>query len=115
MPFCPQCSREFGTGVLNCPDCHAALLRTRPLDPNQMEMFEMVEIYKIPDEITGMALSSFLADAGVQASIQPMEASFYGGALNVMLGYWGKLLVEREDEAKARKFLEDFLRDFHTR
>jgi membrane protein YqaA with SNARE-associated domain len=80
-----------------------------------MELFETVEIYKIPDEITGMALSSFLADAGVEASVQPMEASFYGGALNVMLGYWGKLLVPRDQEVKARKQLEIFLREFHGR
>jgi membrane protein YqaA with SNARE-associated domain len=78
-----------------------------------MELFEMVEIYKIPDEITGMALNSFLVDAGIEASIQPMEASFYGGALNVMLGYWGKLLVPRDEETKARKLLETFIREFH--
>jgi hypothetical protein len=115
MPFCPQCQREFEDGIKLCPECRVSLVRNLPPDPNQMALFEMVEIYKIPDEITGMALSSFLADAGVDASIQPMEASFYGGTLNTLLGYWGKLLVPVEQEAKSRKQLEIFLKEFHGR
>jgi len=115
MPFCPQCRREYETGVRTCSDCQTPLVRNLPPDPNQIELFELVEIYKIPDEITAMALSSFLADAGLDASIQPMEASFYGGTLNTLLGYWGKLLVPAEQEPKARKQLEIFLKEFHGR
>ena len=113
MHFCPQCRRGSETGESVCPQCRVPLVRSLPTDPNQMALFEMTEIYKIPDEITGMALSSFLADAGVEASIQPMEASFYGGALNTLLGYWGKLLVPAEQAAKAKKQLEIFLKEFN--
>ncbi|NTV52489.1 MAG: hypothetical protein HGA76_05705 [Candidatus Firestonebacteria bacterium] len=113
MLFCPQCRKEYEVGNRLCPDCRVSLVRNLPPDPNQLALFEMIEIYKIPDEITGMALSSFLADAGVQVSVQPMEASFYGGTLNTLLGYWGKLLVSAEHETKARKQLEIFLKEFH--
>ena len=115
MPFCPQCRQEYSTGVNACPDCRVSLVGSLPPHPDQIALFEMTEIYKIPDEITGMALRSFLADAGVEASIQPMEASFYGGTLNTLLGYWGKLLVPAEQATKARKQLEIFLREFHGR
>ena len=115
MPFCPQCRQEYENHKNTCPDCRVPLVRSLPPDPNQIALFEMTEIYKIPDEITGMALSSFLADAGVEASIQPMEASFYGGALNTILGYWGKLLVPAEQETKARQQLEIFLKEFGGR
>jgi hypothetical protein len=113
MPFCPSCRREYEAGVSLCPDCRVSLVRSLPPDANQIALFEMTEIYKIPDEITGMALSSFLADAGVEASVQPMEASFYGGTLNTLLGYWGKLLVPSEQAAEAKKQLEIFLKEFH--
>jgi hypothetical protein len=115
MPFCPQCRREYETRTHTCPACRVSLVRSLPVDANQMSLFEMTEIYKIPDEITAMALSSFLADAGVEASVQPMEASFYGGTLNTLLGYWGKLLVPAEQAAKAKKQLEIFLKEFHGR
>ncbi len=113
MAFCPKCFTEYASEVNQCSDCQEKLVKALPPDPNQMDLFEMVEIYKIPDEITAMALNSFMVDAGIEAHVQCMDASFYGGALNVMLGYWGKLLVPRDSETKARKLLEAFVREFH--
>lgn len=72
----------------------------------------MVDIFKVPDEITGLAVRSFMAGNGVDAVLQNMQASFYAGTLNLVLGYWGKLLVPKEQETKARGLLEEFLRDF---
>jgi hypothetical protein len=83
-----------------------------PPDPNQGELFETIELYRLSDEIMGMALKSRLADAGLDATIQVMRASFYGSALDPAGGYWGKLLVAKDQEVPARKILAAFLKEF---
>jgi hypothetical protein len=116
MPFCPKCFREFSAAESVCPDCRQPLVRSLPPDPRQGELFEAVELYQIPDEIMGLALKSFLADLGIDSSLQEMRASFYGSILNPgQAGYWGKLLVAKEQEAGARRALAQFLREFTGR
>lgn len=113
-PLCPRCHQSVTGQTGRCPACGASLEPEAGQNP-QGELFEMVDIYKIPDEITGLAIRSFLADHGIDAVLQDMQASFYAGTLNMFLGYWGKLLVPKEQEEQARGLLEDFLRDFQGR
>jgi len=116
MPFCPKCYTEYPPEVSACPECQLKLIKSLPPDPNQGVLFEIVELCKISDEITAMALRSFLADGGIDATVQEMQASFYGSVLNPgNEGYWGKLLVDRHQEAKARRLLDAFQREFQTR
>jgi hypothetical protein len=97
-----------------CPECKQGLVPSLQPDPNQGELFEIVELCKVPDEITGMALHSYLLDAGIQASLQDMHASFYGSVLSSLQGYWGAIIIPAEQEEKARKVLDRFWKEFNT-
>ena len=63
---------------------------------------------KVPDEMTGLAWQARLRGAGLDAVLQNMNASFYGGVLNVFQGYWGKLLVPESQLAAAREALAEW-------
>ncbi len=115
MAFCPQCRRTAPSGEVKCAVCGTRLLKSPPRDPDQGELFEAVELFDVPDEITGMALRSFLADQGVEANLRELQASFYGTTLNPGGGLWAKLVVPKEQEAKARELIERFLAEFHGR
>jgi hypothetical protein len=112
MPFCPKCRYEYNPEVKECPDCGEKLVASLGPDPNQGELFDTVVLYKVPDEITGLALRSFLLDAGIEAVLQDMQASFYGSVLTGMQGYWGKVIVAKEQESRARELLAEFKQDF---
>lgn len=111
MPHCPKCFARYAENEKVCPECRVPLVGSLPPDPNQGELFEAVEIWQIPDEITALAVKSFMADAGVNVSVRELRASFYGNTLDPLTG-WGRLVVEKHQEAKARQLLEQFLREF---
>lgn len=115
MPVCPRCRRTYPDGEEKCEACGAGSARSLPPDPDQGELFEVVELYDVPDEITGLALRSFLADQGVEANVRELQASFYGITLNPGGGLWGKLVVAKEQEQKARTLIRQFMTEFQGR
>ncbi len=115
MPFCPQCRYEYHPGTEQCPDCRVPLVETLPPDPRQWEQFETVELCKVSDEMTGLALQAFLLDAGIGLNLRDMRASFYGNVLSGIQGYWGTAIVTKEDEPQARKLYAEFLKDFEKK
>ncbi|MCK5243309.1 hypothetical protein KAR34_12750 [bacterium] len=112
MPYCPKCGYEYQPDINTCPDCNEQLVAFLPPDPNQGELFETVQLCKVPDEITGMALQSLLRDAGIDANLRDMRASFYGSVLSNMQGFWGTIIVYKKDEKKAQKLYATFQKDF---
>ncbi len=112
MPVCPRCHRAYPVGAEVCEECD---VRLGTSDPLQGELFEVVELYDLPDEITGLALRSFLAEQGIEANLRQLQASFYGITLNPGGGLWGKLVVAKEQETQARALIERFLTEFHGR
>lgn len=113
MPYCPKCGYEYNEGVELCHDCQVALVASLPPDPNQGELFETKELCKVPDEITAMALKSYLMDNDIEVGVREMRASFYGDVLNGMQGYWGTIIVPLEQEEKAQKLYQAFQQEFY--
>jgi hypothetical protein len=112
MSFCPKCGYEYKPEINLCPDCKEKLVTSLPPDPNQVELFETVQLCKVPDEITGMALQSFLIEAGIDTNLRDMRASFYATVLSNMQGYWGTIIVAKKDEKKAKELYAAFQKDF---
>ncbi|MCD4812228.1 hypothetical protein K8S19_00825 [bacterium] len=115
MPFCPQCGYEYRPEIKICPDCNERLVAALAPDPNQVELFETFELCKIPDEVTGMALQSMLLEAGVDANLRDMRTSFYANVLSSMQGYWGTIIVAKQDEDLAKQVHRDFKKQFEGR
>lgn len=113
MPFCPKCGYEYEQHIAQCADCHVDLVGALPPDPNQVELFETIELCKVPDEVTAMALKSFLMDGGIEVGVRNMTASFYGTVLNGFQGNWGTLIVNKEQEAEAKRLYEAFKKEFY--
>jgi hypothetical protein len=115
MPVCPQCQHAYPVGAVDCETCGTRLVKSPPPDPNQGQLFEVVELFDLPDEITGMALKTFLADQGIEVNVRELQASFYGITLNPGGGIWGKLVVAKEYESQARALVKEFLKEFPGR
>jgi hypothetical protein len=67
--------------------------------------------YKAPDEFTAITIREMLKSRNIEAIIKPYETSWLDGLPKIMKGGWGDVLVHEQDEAEARKCVEEFLRD----
>jgi hypothetical protein len=80
--------------------------------PDQGELFETAEICKVPDEITGLAIRSFLLENGIEAELRNLEASFFGNVLSNLQGFWGAVQVPKVKETEAKKLYAVFMKEF---
>ncbi|MBN1595554.1 hypothetical protein JW933_06475 [candidate division FCPU426 bacterium] len=110
MPFCPKCGYEYRPSMSRCPDCDETLVAALP--PDQGGLIETVELCKVPDEVTGMAVQAYLLEAGIDANLRDMRASFYANVLANMQGYWGTIIIAKTDEQKARQIYKEFQNAF---
>jgi hypothetical protein len=104
MPFCPKCGSEYREGADTCSVCQVPLVDE--LEPQTAGDVELVEVYRAPDEVTAIALSGRLESAGIPAAVQSLESFGYEWT-DLGRGYWGKILVRKQDAEKARRIIED--------
>lgn len=69
----------------------------------------MVGVYKAPDELMGVSIKSLLEEKGIKAILQSSQIPWYDSIMVSALGYWGEILVQREDEEKALILIREFL------
>lgn len=55
MPFCPRCKIEHVEGVLECPDCHVALVEQLPPEPEPTDVIWRA-LPSLPSESHGLML-----------------------------------------------------------
>ena len=65
----------------------------------------------LADELTAITLQKVLEAEGVEAWIQSIQVPYYDGLIGMVEGYWGRLLVLEDQEARARQVIEDYLRN----
>lgn len=70
----------------------------------------MIELCTIPDALAGFSLKTYLQQAGIPAELKDMSSSFYATVLTAVQGYWGKVLVPRSLEPRARRLVDAFWR-----
>lgn len=74
-----------------------------------MDKNALVGVYKAPDELMGVSIKSLLEEKGIKVILQSSQIPWYDSIMVSALGYWGEILVQREDEEKALTLIREFL------
>lgn len=68
-----------------------------------------ISVYRASDETIANIVKIALEDAGIHAVVDPVNASFaYDGIFARAEGFWGDVLVERENAEKALEILKEY-------
>ncbi|MBI5094981.1 MAG: DUF2007 domain-containing protein [Candidatus Hydrogenedentes bacterium] len=62
--YCPECRLEFNPGIVECSDCHVALVEELPPDP-ALEDIELSTVFFTGDEAIAGLAESLLRGAGI--------------------------------------------------
>ncbi|MDQ1318367.1 MAG: hypothetical protein QG588_2027, partial [Candidatus Poribacteria bacterium] len=66
MAYCPNCRAEYIEGVETCPDCQVELVDELP-PMEEPEYLDLVELDKVPDEVSGVMMKGILINNGITA------------------------------------------------
>jgi hypothetical protein len=94
-----------------CPDCGVKVSPPPPAVAGDDRELRTKVVYLAPDELTAITLQKVLEAEEVEAWVQSIQVPYYDGLIGMMEGYWGRLLVLEDQEAKARRIIEDYLRN----
>jgi hypothetical protein len=109
MPFCPKCRAEYIKGVEECPDCKLELVDVLP-PKDRDEYVEMVELEKVPDEVSGVMMKGILINNGIDAVLKASKIPWYDGIASTWSTYyWGILLVPEDELERSRIILDEYL------
>ncbi len=109
MPFCPRCRAEYVEGVKTCPDCQVPLVAEMPPE-DEVQYVELVELQRVPDEVSGVMMKGILENSGVNVILRAAKIPWYNGIASTWSTYyWGQLLVPKEDLERSRTILDDYL------
>jgi len=108
---CPNCGLSSIEGEF-CPDC-GVKVAPPPATEEPVEDRELRTrvVYLAPDELTAITLQKVLEAEGVESWVQSIQVPYYDGLIGMVEGYWGRLLVLEDQEARARRVIEDYLRN----
>jgi len=109
MPFCPNCRAEYIEGVDTCPDCQVELVDELP-PKEEPEYLDLVELEKVPDEVSGVMMKGILVNNGIFAILKSAKIPWYDGIGSTWSTYyWGIILVPKEDLEKSRRILNEYI------
>ncbi len=109
MPFCPKCRSEYIEGVIICSDCNVLLIDELP-PKDEVQYIELVELEKVPNEISGVMMKGILENNGIDVILRPAKIPWYDGIANSWSAYyWGILYVPKEQAEISRKILDEYL------
>lgn len=76
-----------------------------------MDKMNLVSIYKVPDEQTGVSLRDLIRHEGIEAFLRSAQIPMYDSVMTMGIGYWGDIVVKEEDAPRAREVIDNFLRE----
>ncbi len=114
MPFCPKCRAEYVEGVETCPDCQVPLVQELPPKDN-VDYIELVELERVPDEVSGVMMKGILENSGISAVLRAAKIPWYNGIASTWSTYyWGQILVPKEDMERSRKIVDEYLKSLES-
>ncbi len=108
---CPNCGMAVVEGEF-CPDCGVKVSPPpSPAESGEDRELRMKVVYLAPDELTAITLEKVLEAEDVESWIQSIQVPYYDGLIGMVEGYWGRVLVLEDQETKARRIIEEYLRN----
>jgi len=109
MAFCPKCRAEYIDEVKECPDCQVKLVDVLP-PKDELEYVDLVELEKVPDEVSGVMMKGILENNGIDVVLKAAKIPWYDGIASTWSTYyWGLLLVPEDELEQSRKILDEYL------
>lgn len=121
MPYCPRCLEQYDESLRVCWPCRVFLLEGEGATaPGEGETVEgegapraewaaLVPVYRAPDELSALRVKALLEEAGLHATVRSAQIPWVGSVMSNINGYWGRVLVEAEDQAAAAELVADYL------
>lgn len=72
---------------------------------------DVVAVYRPPNIIVANIIKGVLEDEGIEVSLRSLQMPMYDSTYQAATGCWGEILVRKEDFDKARKVIEQYLKD----
>lgn len=110
-PFCPNCRTEYREGFKNCSDCGTNLVAALPpeADDRQAIDSDIFPVFDAPDQMSALALSSFLNDNGIRTVIKSEQIPMYDGVAMMLFSRWGRVMVLEHQYEEARALIDEYL------
>ncbi len=70
---------------------------------------DLYPVYDAPDEATAIHVQAWLRSAGLTVHIRSGQVPGFDGAVAMGLGYWGQVMVARDEVLQARALLSELL------
>jgi hypothetical protein len=78
-------------------------------DRPEPEWLDLYPVYYAPDEPSAIHVEAMLRSAGIAARIRSAQIPAFDGVFAAAVGYWGQVMVTREDLLRARALVEEFV------
>lgn len=109
--YCPNCRVEYRAGVTECADCGAPLVEELPPEPP--EPAATVEVWAGSHNLLFDFLANALTQAGIEFHGRRDQSTYLFGSPSGF-GPPFSLWVHRDEQAQARKIIEDCLQSFES-
>lgn len=110
-PFCPICRTEYRKGFKKCSDCESELVDTLLPDADNREEInsDMLSVYDAPDQMSALAISSFLNGNDIRAIVKSEQIPMYDGVAMMLFPRWGQVMVLEKQYGKAKALIDEYL------
>jgi hypothetical protein len=75
------------------------------------EWIDLFPVYEAADEPSAIHVQAMLQSAGITARIRSAQIPAFDGVFASAIGFWGQVMVPRDEVVAARALIKDFVRD----
>ncbi len=68
----------------------------------------LVVVYRAPDEFVAGMIKDLLEGEGIAVVLESKQVAWLDGAMKMGEGYWGDVVVPKDDEERAKKLIEGY-------